>query len=237
MCASPNDPIAGNHRPIDHVIADEEFVAGVEIWPDGVDPGTPPQTPGRRCQWCSTAIVPTGRPGRPRLYCRRSCRQRAYERRSGIGVLPPVERRLSSVSNVVASSDPRPHQYEAGMGRAGTVRHAMRPAGRPDRAGRWPTLCGVEGRPVGRPFATVDPRACLSCAEIQRSRPPGEPFAPSARLAALRAVVDDAAAWVDRRDRWMRGSGPADGEPTPVGTFGAVVSTADLVRLLIAAAA
>lgn len=35
-----------------------------------------------RCQWCGHAFTATvGRPGRPRLYCRRSCRQRDYESR------------------------------------------------------------------------------------------------------------------------------------------------------------
>ena len=28
------------------------------------------------------------RPGRPRIYCKQSCRQRAHERRKGLGVLP-----------------------------------------------------------------------------------------------------------------------------------------------------
>ena len=36
----------------------------------------------RRCRWCGrTFAIPSG-PGRPRLYCRRSCRQRDYEARS-----------------------------------------------------------------------------------------------------------------------------------------------------------
>lgn len=36
---------------------------------------------GRSCAWCRRP-VPTGPDvGRPRLYCRRSCRQRAYEAR------------------------------------------------------------------------------------------------------------------------------------------------------------
>ena len=36
----------------------------------------------RRCRWCARPfdVVP-GRPGRPKEYCRRSCRQRDYEAR------------------------------------------------------------------------------------------------------------------------------------------------------------
>ncbi len=33
------------------------------------------------CGWCGSAIEATGRRGRPSRYCRRSCRQRAYEAR------------------------------------------------------------------------------------------------------------------------------------------------------------
>ena len=36
----------------------------------------------RRCRWCGRIYAVPGGPGRPRLYCRRSCRQRDYEARS-----------------------------------------------------------------------------------------------------------------------------------------------------------
>lgn len=36
----------------------------------------------RRCRWCARPFeVLQGRPGRPKEYCRRSCRQRDYEAR------------------------------------------------------------------------------------------------------------------------------------------------------------
>ncbi len=38
-------------------------------------------TEGDRCGWCRRELVPTGGRGRPRRYCRQSCRQRAYELR------------------------------------------------------------------------------------------------------------------------------------------------------------
>jgi hypothetical protein len=39
----------------------------------------------QRCRWCGRGFEAVAGPGRPRLYCRRSCRQREYEanRRSG----------------------------------------------------------------------------------------------------------------------------------------------------------
>ena len=37
---------------------------------------------GLRCRWCGRAYEVGGGPGRPRLYCRRSCRQRDYEART-----------------------------------------------------------------------------------------------------------------------------------------------------------
>jgi hypothetical protein len=34
-----------------------------------------------RCAWCRRPLPPRGGPGRPRRYCRHSCRQRDYEAR------------------------------------------------------------------------------------------------------------------------------------------------------------
>ena len=36
---------------------------------------------GLQCRWCGRPYESTSGPGRPRLYCRRSCRQRDYESR------------------------------------------------------------------------------------------------------------------------------------------------------------
>jgi hypothetical protein len=35
----------------------------------------------RACRWCGRPFAPTASVGRPRQYCRRSCRQRDYEAR------------------------------------------------------------------------------------------------------------------------------------------------------------
>jgi hypothetical protein len=37
--------------------------------------------PDATCLWCRRPIVPTDGPGRPRRFCRQSCRQRDYEAR------------------------------------------------------------------------------------------------------------------------------------------------------------
>ena len=34
-----------------------------------------------RCRWCSRPFATVGGPGRPRLYCKRACRQRDFEAR------------------------------------------------------------------------------------------------------------------------------------------------------------
>ncbi len=39
------------------------------------------QTVERRCRWCARRFTVTPGPGRPREFCRRSCRQRDYEAR------------------------------------------------------------------------------------------------------------------------------------------------------------
>jgi hypothetical protein len=36
---------------------------------------------GDRCRWCGRALPPPASTGRPRAYCRSSCRQRDYEAR------------------------------------------------------------------------------------------------------------------------------------------------------------
>jgi hypothetical protein len=40
-----------------------------------------------RCSWCRRRLPDAARTGRPRKYCRRSCRQRAFEARQRLGEL------------------------------------------------------------------------------------------------------------------------------------------------------
>jgi len=47
-----------------------------------------------RCRWCGRRLPPPSATGRPRRYCRRSCRQRAFEARRRLGELSWAEDRL-----------------------------------------------------------------------------------------------------------------------------------------------
>ncbi len=48
-----------------------------------------------KCAWCRRPIAaPTAQTGRPRLYCRRSCRQRAFEQRRRLSELGLSEAEL-----------------------------------------------------------------------------------------------------------------------------------------------
>lgn len=55
---------------------------------------------GRRCLWCRRPVPPKAGTGRPRVYCRRSCRQRAFEHRRRLQELG-----LSEAELVVARRD------------------------------------------------------------------------------------------------------------------------------------
>lgn len=54
---------------------------------------------GRRCRWCQRPLADRGGPGRPRQYCRQSCRQRDYEARR-----TAAERGLDEGEIIVARS-------------------------------------------------------------------------------------------------------------------------------------
>jgi hypothetical protein len=49
---------------------------------------------GPRCPWCRRPVAARSGPGRPRLYCRRSCRQRAFEHRRRLQELGLTEAEL-----------------------------------------------------------------------------------------------------------------------------------------------
>jgi hypothetical protein len=156
----------------------------------------------RHCIWCRSAIRIIRRPGRPRLYCRQSCRQRAYERRSGKGVLPPVERRSPFFTPSAGRQRPKPPAYEQGVVPGHDARlHAMRLTGQSDARGRRSTLCGVLALPSNREFAGSLPNACATCAGVAKTRPPKRPVRLSADLAALRDHLDSIMLWSDRSRR------------------------------------
>lgn len=61
-----------------------------------------------RCAWCGRRFVPSAGPGRPRRYCKRSCRQRDFEARQRIsadglaeGELVVTRQALSQIDDLV----------------------------------------------------------------------------------------------------------------------------------------
>ncbi|MCU1393843.1 MAG: hypothetical protein JWM34_2271 [Ilumatobacteraceae bacterium] len=207
-CDNPHDseaPHDGEHPHSEHIVgrnvgADHGRDRAVD--PEGgADLGeTEPSWRGeRQCAWCANHFVIARRPGRPRLYCRQSCRQRAYERRSGAGVLPPSDRIIMRPGGPIAPHRHDRPAYERGRIRPGTGRHhAMRPAGIVDDQGRRFTLCGLLARGTSGSFSEYEDGACLTCTMVSRARPPARPVRVSNELAALRALLDVAAADLDR---------------------------------------
>jgi hypothetical protein len=153
----------------------------------------------RQCAWCSRWFEAVYRPGRPRVYCKVSCRQRAYERRRGLGVLPPPDRTIMVESGPLVHLPNRFPGYERGevWALAGHA-HAMRPAGIAERGERRLTLCGLLARPVARSFHRTAKDSCLTCAAVERVRPSARAVRPSADLAALRFLLDAAAVEASR---------------------------------------
>ena len=156
----------------------------------------------RLCGWCAKHFPVVRRPGRPKIYCDQSCRQRAYERRRGLAVLPPPDRIVMVPGGPLAHLRPRPGAYE--LGRISWIAgklHAMRAAGISDTTGRRLTLCGLLARPSPREFHPSLDGTCLTCARVRAIRPPARPSRPSDDLAALRSLLDVAAIEMSRSHR------------------------------------
>lgn len=159
--------------------------------------GTPDRGAGASladgCLWCHAAVPRHRGPGRPRLYCCRSHRQRAYERRRGLGVLPPPEQLIASPGGPLAGLPGSWHAYEAGVSAVYPSRkvHALRPAGIAGRGNRRATLCGLKRAPSGRAFVpSSTDTVCQTCSAIARRRPSARPLRPSSDLAAYRSQLD-----------------------------------------------
>jgi hypothetical protein len=56
-----------------------------------------PDMTDARCAWCRRRLPAPRGTGRPRVYCRRSCRQRAFEARRRLGELSWGEGRLQEL--------------------------------------------------------------------------------------------------------------------------------------------
>ncbi len=155
-----------------------------------------PRPKQRACLWCGTVFALRPGPGRKRIYCRVSCRQRAYERRRGLGVFPPPDQLITRPGGPLSHLPNRFTRYEAG---GMTVNHnlkvhALRPAGYAEPGEKRATLCGLKRRPNSRLFneGPVE-HTCQTCVKIARLRPPARRPFPSSDLAAYRAQLETVA--------------------------------------------
>lgn len=122
-----------------------------------------------------------------------------------------MDRRIMEPNPVLTRNTRGIHAYERGVVFSpGGKLHAMRPAAFTDHLGRRAALCGCLAVPRGGPFGAVHPDACETCARVARLRPSGQPLAPSAQLAGLRAYLDLAAVWLAEKP--ARRVDPAIGE-------------------------
>jgi hypothetical protein len=142
----------------------------------------------RPCTWCATEIPIARRPGRPRLYCNHTCRQRAYEHRHGF----EHQRTIRPLPGQTPHARWTGTGYERG-GRTAPYgkTHALRTSVRSEGA-RRETLCGVLARPIsGQHFHRTDPRACSTCSAVAASNPLRYGISPSNELSTLRSLLDD----------------------------------------------
>ena len=101
-----------------------------------------PRPTHRACSWCASEFAIAHRPGRPRLYCRHSCRQRAYEHRHGF----EHQRTVRPLPGQVIGDSWSGSGYERGGSIAPFGRtHALRTSVRPEGCRRDPV------RPPGPP--------------------------------------------------------------------------------------
>lgn len=142
----------------------------------------------RACSWCATEFPVVHRPGRPRLYCGHSCRQRAYEHRHGLHhPRTPIE---------LPGQHHGDHWRFTGYERGGHPLngqhvHALRTSVRPD-GHRRETLCGLLARPAGDHFNPVHPQACRTCRRITEANPLRYGINASNELSRIRSLLDEA---------------------------------------------
>ncbi|MEY2580959.1 MAG: hypothetical protein QOE09_808 [Ilumatobacteraceae bacterium] len=168
-----------------------------------------PRPTHRACSWCAAEFAVVRRPGRPRLYCNHSCRQRAYEHRHGF----EHERTIRPLPGQARGETWTGTGYERsvtglfeGYGRVHGLRTSVRPEGR-----KRETLCGLLAAPLsGQHFNVLQPRACKTCVAVAEANPLRLGIAPSNELARIRAMlgeiseqrIDPAQAlrWISRND-------------------------------------
>jgi hypothetical protein len=168
-----------------------------------------PRPTHRACSWCAAEFAVIRRPGRPRLYCNHSCRQRAYEHRHGF----EHERTVRPLPAQARGETWSGTGYERSMtglfegyGRVHALRTSVRPEGR-----RRETLCGLLAPPLaGQHFNALQPRACTTCVAVAAANPLRFGIAASNELARMRAMLDEiserridpsqALRWINRND-------------------------------------
>jgi len=146
----------------------------------------------RACAFCATEFNIIRRPGRPRLYCNHTCRQRAYEHRHGFEhqrtVRPlPAQARGETWTGTGYERSNTGTFDGYGFGRVHAMRTSVRPKGR-----RRETLCGLLAAPLaGRHFNTREGRACKTCSAVADANPLRFGISPSNELSRLRAMLDE----------------------------------------------
>jgi hypothetical protein len=87
------------------------------------------RTAVRRCRWCARPFTAAPGPGRPRQYCRRSCRQRDYEARRQAADLGLGDARLVVARSELDALHDRLYELEAAIE---DVERDLAAAGTPD---------------------------------------------------------------------------------------------------------
>jgi len=142
-----------------------------------------------QCEWCGVAFIRRHMRGRRPLYCKRTCRQRAYEeRRRGAFALGLPKAALFERLH------PDPKLYQAGKGGEWLhVAHALRPDGCADQIGFRPALCGARVNPSNRPFypraALGDNRNCATCVRVAERFPLERRIDPLSDIGTATALI------------------------------------------------
>lgn len=118
------------------------------------------------CTQCGKEFERFRGPGRRRLYCSRSCRQRAYESRAYHGAqLLPLLPSAAEVGRL---------RYHAGMVSYGKKEHALVVGAL--SAGEFRALCGAVVRPLPRGFGHSQNALCKRCDALADKYPPATPL-------------------------------------------------------------
>jgi hypothetical protein len=142
-----------------------------------------------RCEWCGVDFGRRHPHGRRPLYCKRTCRQRAYEeRRRGAFALGLPK------ATMCERLHPNPKHYQAGMGGAYQhIAHALRPDGYADTIGFRPTLCGTRVKPTNRPFypdvSLSGTTNCLTCTRLANHFPLERRIDPLSDIGTATAMI------------------------------------------------